>query len=204
MKFRSKGKSLPKVLAALMAFALLIVFAAVPASAETTYSPIGGSTTIVKNLVVENDANIPDIVFNYTITRGTAAPATESTIEILQSSETASIGTASFAHNDTTQAQHGTPSDSNETTKKYAQKEVTVTFPAGSFTKPGVYRYIIQESNEGKPGVTYDATDRYLDVYVVANQSCLYDKSWRKECRLYEYCHSVRLYLQQSDRRQPG
>ena len=166
-----KGRSLSKVLAITMVFVLTIAFAAFPVSAATTYTPIGGSTNITKNLVVENDANIPDIVFNYTITRGEAKAATASTIEILASDVTASIGTASFSNADTSSAQQGTPTDSTDTTKKYAQKEVAVTFPDGSFTKPGVYRYIIHESNGGKPGVTYDATARYLDVYVTANNN---------------------------------
>ncbi len=69
----------------LLAFALLIGTTAITASAETTYTPIGGSTTLVKNLVVDKDANIPDITFNYTIRRGTPKDATATTIEILES-----------------------------------------------------------------------------------------------------------------------
>ena len=38
----------------LLAFALLIGTTAITASAETTYTPIGGSTTLVKNLVVDD------------------------------------------------------------------------------------------------------------------------------------------------------
>ena len=41
----------------LLAFALLIGTTAITASAETTYEPIGGSTTLVKNLVVDKDAS---------------------------------------------------------------------------------------------------------------------------------------------------
>ena len=47
----------------LLAFALLFSTAIIPASAETTYTSIGGSTSFVKNLVVDSDANIPNIVF---------------------------------------------------------------------------------------------------------------------------------------------
>ena len=60
-----------KLMAVAMVFALIFAFAALPASAATTYTAIGGSTTFVKNLVVDEDANIPDITFAYTITRGT-------------------------------------------------------------------------------------------------------------------------------------
>lgn len=155
---------------------LVLAFAAVPALAETTYTPIGGSTTVTKNLVVDSDANIPDITFAFTINRGTAASATASTIEILSSDVTASIGNAAFTNADTSSAIPGLPSDADPTNptagKKYAQKTVTVTFPENSFTKPGVYRYVINETNASLPGVTYDTNaTRYLDVFVVADAS---------------------------------
>ena len=40
----------------LLAFALLIGTTAISASAEITYTPFSGSTTFVKNLVVDDDA----------------------------------------------------------------------------------------------------------------------------------------------------
>ena len=161
-----------KLMAVAMVFALIFAFAALPASAATTYTPIGGSTTFVKNLVVEEDANIPDITFAYTVTRGTAAAATASTVEILASDIGATIGNATFSNADTANTIAGLPTDAQGSTtagSKYAQKSVTVTFPANSFTKPGVYRYVINETDGGKPGVTYDTTPRYLDVFVVAD-----------------------------------
>lgn len=51
----------------LLAFALLISTTAISASAKTTYTPIGGSATFIKNLVVDSDANIPGITFDYQI-----------------------------------------------------------------------------------------------------------------------------------------
>ena len=165
---------LSRFLAWMVMFMTIAAFAA-PANAATTYTPIGGSTTITKNLVVASDANIPDITFAYTITRGTAVAATATTIEILASDVAATIGSASYSNADTAHTFAGLPADadpSNPTAGyKYAQKSVTVTFPDGSFTKPGVYRYVINETNGGKPGVSYDATPRYLDVFVVANDA---------------------------------
>ena len=161
----------------LLAFALLIGTTAITASAETTYTSIGGSTKFVKNLVVDEKANIPDITFSYTIRRGTAVPVTPSTIEILISEAGGGeIGQAEFTNADTTNAISGLPSDadpSNPTPgKKYAQKEVTITFPSASFKKPGVYRYEVTETNDSLPGVTYDADPiRYLDVFVVAGEN---------------------------------
>ena len=167
-------KRFTKIMAILMVTALIMSFAIISTSAATTYTPIGGSTTFVKNLVVDEDANIPDITFAYTITRGTPVAATSSTIEILASDVTASIGHAAFTNADTANAISGLPTDADPTNnptagKKYAQKNVTVTFPEGSFTKPGVYRYVISEVDGAKPGVTYDTSARYLDVFVVAD-----------------------------------
>ncbi len=143
--------------------------------AATNYTPIGGTTTIKKNLVVESDSNIPDINFGYTINSGTPVAASTSTIEILASDQSASIGTASFSNDDTSHTIPGVPTDADPSSptagKKYAQKSVTVSFPNNSFTKPGVYRYVIHEVDGAKPGVTYDDTARYLDVFVVANPS---------------------------------
>ena len=171
-------RKLSTALVMLLAFVLLLGTTAITASAETTYTPIGGSTTFVKNLVVDADTNIPDITFSYSMRRGTAVPATDSNIEILVS-ETGggTIGTAEFSNADTTNTIAGLPTDedhSNPTTgKKYVQKSVSITLPNTSFTKPGVYRYEITEKTDNPlPGVTYDPDSiRYLDVFVVADES---------------------------------
>jgi len=167
-------KSVSKLMALMLIIALVSSFAAFSASAETTYKPTGGSTKFVKNLVVDYYANIPDITFAYTITRGTAKDATETTLEIVES-ENGTIGNAVFTNADTSNTHVGLPSEANSTTKtttkKYAQKEITVTFPTTTFTKPGVYRFIINETNGNVPGVTYDTDPRYLDVFVVADSN---------------------------------
>ena len=171
-------RKLSTALVMLLAFVLLIGTTAITASAETTYQSIGGSTSFVKNLVVDADANIPDVTFSYSMRRGTAVQATDSNIEILVS-ETGggTIGTAEFSNADTTNTIAGLPTDadhSNPTTgKKYVQKSVSITLPNTSFTKPGVYRYEITEKTDNPlPGVTYDPDSiRYLDVFVVADES---------------------------------
>lgn len=172
-------RKLSTALVMLLAFVLLIGTTAITASAaETTYQSIGGSTSFVKNLVVDADANIPDITFSYSMRRGTAVPATDSNIEILVS-ETGggTIGTAEFSNADTTNTIAGLPTDADPThptaDKKYAQKAVSITLPNTSFTKPGVYRYeITEKTDDPLPGVTYDPDSiRYLDVFVVADES---------------------------------
>ena len=170
-------RKLSTALVMLLAFALLLGTTAITASAATTYQPIGGSTTLVKNLVVDDDANIPNITFSYTIRRGTPQDATATTIEILESPlGGGSIDTAVFSNADTASTINGLPTDadpSNPTAgRKYVQKSVSITFPVGTFTKPGVYRFVINETNNHLPGVTYDSNPtRYLDVFVVANDN---------------------------------
>ena len=173
-------RKLSTALAMLLAFVLLLGTTAITASAaETTYNPIGGSATLVKNLVVDSDANIPDITFSYTIRRDTPKDATATTIEILESPlGGGNIGTAVFSNADTANTIIGLPTDadpSNPTAgKKYVQKSVSITFPVGTFTKPGVYRFVINETNNALPGVTYDSNlTRYLDVFVVADNNVL-------------------------------
>ena len=160
----------------LLAFALLIGTTAITASAETTtYTPIGGSAAFIKNLVVDSDANIPSISFKYTSRRGTPQDATATTIEILAATTGGEVSDAVFSNDDTASAIPGVPTDdrSHPTPgKKYAQKSVTVNFPVGTFTKPGVYRFVISETNNNLPGVTYDSNPtRYLDVFVVADDN---------------------------------
>ena len=55
-----------------MVFALIFAFAAIPASAATTYTPLGvststanHSTTLKKYLVVDEDATIPNKTFDF-------------------------------------------------------------------------------------------------------------------------------------------
>ena len=170
-------RKLSTALVMLLAFVLLLGTTAITASAETAYQPIGGSTSFVKNLVVDADGNIPDVTFSYNIRRGTPVSATDDTIEILVSDTGGgTIGTAEFSNADTANTIAGLPTDADPTNptagKKYVQKTVSITLPDTSFTKPGVYRYEISEVDGNLPGVTYDsASTRYLDVFVVADSN---------------------------------
>jgi hypothetical protein len=123
---------------------------------------------------VDKDANIPDITFSYGISAGSASDPDTDEMEIMAGPTTGvTVGTAAFTSADTASATAGTPSAS-DTEHKYASKNVTVTFPANIFTKPGVYRYKITQNEPGTSGVTYDANEeRYPDVFVVDNAGTL-------------------------------
>ena len=61
-------KRFKKLMAILMATALIMSIAAISASAEDTYTPVNGTNTqFNKYLVVDSDTNIPAISFNFTV-----------------------------------------------------------------------------------------------------------------------------------------
>lgn len=166
---------LKRGLATAMALSLMMAFATFNAGA-VSYTATGGTTTIPVHLVVDDDANIPELEFSFTIVRCARVAPTSSTMEILYNENSgSSIGNATFTSNDTSTAQMGLPSDTTGTTttgKKYATKNVTITFPDGIFTKPGIYRYEIAQTANTTPGVVNDAVSpRYLDVFVVADNA---------------------------------
>ena len=142
-----------------------------PAMAETTaYTPVaGGTMTVKKYLVMKEDANVPNYTPEFTITKGTAAAATEDTPVIYAGISTPEITNPQFAASDTANATVQT-GDSIALTEgeKYITKEITLDFSGISFPEPGVYRYILTETAAADDSaVTNDANaSRTLDVYV--------------------------------------
>lgn len=167
-------KRFKKLMAILMATALIMSIAAISASAENTYTPVNGTNTqFNKYLVVDSDTNIPAISFNFTVAPGTAVAATSSTPAILAGVGTPSIATVTFTNGQATSTE--APSDLTLASgKKFAVQTATVDFSGVTFTEPGVYRYVITEQETtGAKAVTYDTQAqtagskvRYLDVYV--------------------------------------
>lgn len=169
-----------KILAIVMAFALVMSLAAVYAFA-VDYTPINGTTTAFnKNLVVDSTAQIPNVEFEFEIAAGTPVAASATTLEILAGPVTATAPTienAVFASGATTTA--GTPTDNTDATKKFATDEVIVDFTGVQFTAPGVYRYVITEKASNLSGITNDANaTRYLDVFVVSENDVLSVQSY--------------------------
>ena len=167
-------KRFTKIMAIIMATALLMSIAAISASAEDTYTPVNGeSTSFNKYLVVDSDTNIPAISFNFSVAPGTAVAATSTTPAVLAGVGTPTIATVTFTNGQATSTD--APSDLTLASgKKFAVQTATVDFSGVTFTEPGVYRYVITEQETaGAKAVTYDtqATTpgskvRYLDVYV--------------------------------------
>ena len=167
-------KRFTKIMAIIMATALIMSIAAISASAENTYTPVNGTNTqFNKYLVVDSDTNIPAISFNFTVAPGTAVAATSSTPAVLAGVGSPSIATVTFTNGEA--ASTTAPDDLNlASDKKFASKIATVDFSGVTFTEPGVYRYVITEQETtGAKAVSYDTQAqtagskvRYLDVYV--------------------------------------
>lgn len=165
------------------ALSAVMLLAATPALAAGDYSTtIGGTktTTFDKYLLMNKDANVPNVSFTYTVTAGTAATykIDGKTFEIL-----AGVDADKVTVTDQDAATAGSqlvfaPGDATSTDDnahvtgfkkdihKYATERATVDFSGVAFTEPGIYRYIITESGDNQ-GVTNDAhLSRVVDVYV--------------------------------------
>ena len=166
-------KRFKKLMAILMATALIMSIAAISASAAGYTAIPGTTTTFTKDVVVDADANIPHETFSFTIESGTAQAATASTVAVHAgpNPSAVSVGTASFTSNHTTTP--GTPADSTDTTKKYAEETVTINFSGVTFNEPGIYRYLLKETAGTTAGMTYDNRILSLDVYVIDNNGTL-------------------------------
>ncbi len=169
--------------------------AAMTADAANTYIPTaGGTTSFDKYLVMDENANVPNVSFEYTVTAGKAQTfsANDKTIavyagpspeKIAFSGEDISDETTAdskfeiaFAQGDTTVTQAAKTTDETNTDnvknldagEKYAKKTAKLDFSEVKFDEPGIYRYIITETQGDAQGITYDAdATRILDVYVV-------------------------------------
>lgn len=149
------------------------------AAADNNYTEVTGTnnaTTFEKYLVLDKNAEVPNVEFKFSIAPGEGKPATDSTVAILPGVGNPVIsndGKAVFALGDTT-ILAGSPEasaavqnlDANE---KYAVKSLSIDFSGVTFTEPGIYRYIITEdTTDPIQGIIYDSdSTRVLDVYVV-------------------------------------
>lgn len=181
-----KTKTSFKKGAALMA-ALIVtgaVTAPVFAAEGVKYTELtGGKVAVEKYLIMDEEASVPNVTFKYSIAPGAAQDSDGSTTSQVHAGEAgATIGTAVFAEGDQTfteakalpntlGTQHVADAKDNVTLdagQKYARHDVTVDFSHVTFTEPGVYRYIINETASNSSLGIVDDTDnsRVMDVYV--------------------------------------
>lgn len=162
-----------KLMAVAMVFALIFAFAALPASAENTYTPVaGGTTSFNKYLIIEDGADVPNKTFTYTIAPGTAISAANGKMAVLAGitdTNAPTVGSAVFANTDTIKTDTD-GSITNTIGAKYAEKtSIPVNFTGVSFPEPGVYRYTLREVDQNAPYSIVSQQALTLDVYVTDN-----------------------------------
>ena len=100
-------------------------------------------------------ASVPNVTYTYTIAAGNAIGATANSPEVKAGVGSPTISSVTYTKGDTI-------------TQNEVSKNVTITFPDGTFTAPGIYRYVITESANTNTDIDdVDGNTRYLDVYVV-------------------------------------
>lgn len=153
-----------------IAAAMLMVFtvfaAAVPAQAANVAAP-QSTFNFTKYLVMPTEANVPNATFTFAIKPGKAANASGSAPAIMAGVGDPTVSSAAFT---TGHGVHTTVQAGDNITlgagEKYAKTSVTVTFPADTFTAPGIYRYELTENQTDVQGVTSSSATIYLYVTV--------------------------------------
>lgn len=177
-----KKRTIAKTGATMLTMAMLLngtpVFAA-----GTNYGPqIDGIKTTMfdKYLVMDQQANVPNVSFTYGVTAGAAKAydVAGKKVQILAGVDAdkvimAGVGTDAAANTIKYAPGDAVAQDANalvknydSATEKYAKKTATLDFSACNFTEPGIYRYIITESGTNQAVTNDEDATRVVDVYV--------------------------------------
>lgn len=162
------GKRLLTAAASLVMLATCAV-TAMPVHAANT--PVtGGTMTFNKYLVMDEDENVPNVTFEFSIAAGDAVVGGDGQVAVNAGVGAPTVNTAVFSPADTASAKNGLPSDtagSVTSGKKYVEKTVTVNFSGVTFNAPGIYHYTITEKPSTASGISNDASNiRELYAYV--------------------------------------
>lgn len=169
-------KKLMKTLSALLVTAVATAALVVPVSADTKYAAItGNKVTFYKTLIVDKDAAIPNLVFTFKTTAGTAAKENQPNnpnLSVLAGTGSIADATVTFAPDSPVD---GTNAHSVAADYKTVTLPVQVDLTTASYDEPGVYRYYITEQDDNtkvvydvdnRPAATAGNRVRTLDVYV--------------------------------------
>ena len=175
-------KNLKKLFTLLIALCML--FAGAVSVAADNYSPIpGGDTQLKKYLVVNEDAEIPEAEFEFTVTAGASAEATADTVkvwaglhpELVKVNGTAESGVVNFVVGEEATSALAVEALGSEKAegKKAAVKTIALDFSGVEFAEPGVYRYLVTETDPVDPIKAVDSKVTTVDVYVEDNNGVL-------------------------------
>lgn len=177
-----KRKRLASVLgASALTFGTMLA-PAMPVFAATSYTGVSGSSvSIQKYLVMDSNAAVPNVTFNFSIVgEGKDDLNVYSGADTSKVTGSPVIGTATFTNESTKyssvqnlestgiQAVEGKKDPVTlEAGQSYARANVSVNFSGVTFKEPGIYGYKITENADNTGTITNDAkTARYMYVYV--------------------------------------
>ncbi|MDD6106158.1 MAG: QVPTGV class sortase B protein-sorting domain-containing protein [Ruminococcus sp.] len=176
-----KKRTIAKTGATMLTMAMLLNGTTVLAAGSNYGPQIGGTktTTIDKYLVMDQQANVPNVSFTYKVTAGKAKAydADKKNVQILAGVDadkvtmagvgTDAANTIKYAPGDATvQDVNALVKNYDKATEKYAKKTATLDFSKCNFTEPGIYRYIITESGTNQAVTNDEDATRVVDVYV--------------------------------------
>ena len=162
--------------AAALALSLALVMLSGIFAFAASYTPVKGDAAhgFKQFLIIDKSARIPKIEFTYSITAGSAVPASAGKMAVLAGVGSPTAGKAVFAEGEEVSdtAVEGVTLGADQC---FAQKTVTFDFTGVSFPEPGIYRYIVTMTSSGQQAVKYDIQKgpsaeekkRVLDVYVI-------------------------------------
>lgn len=166
----------------------------ITSAAGFVYQPVNGSVVYVENyLVMDSAATVPNVTFNLAIEAGSSQGASGTNSEVFSGNDssvvsgTPAAGSAVFTKTLSTYTEPqaiestGTQAKSGkvdpvvlQSGQKYARAKASLDFSSVQFKEPGIYRWVVTESNtvsvspsNAKTGIVTD-TDRtrVIDVYV--------------------------------------
>lgn len=152
-------KNLGRIATAFVATAMLASLTAVPASATSYDASTGIAFNKTINMTNASGATVPTATYEYNIEPGTYVAAGENTPEIKAGPSGATI----------TEKLSFDANTSIDTDTKKATQSVKVDLSKVTFEDPGIYRYVITETDPtGVAGLETSKDDDtlYLDVYV--------------------------------------
>lgn len=188
MTIKSVKQFACKALAMVGVLAIVGTTGIMPVMAAETVN--GTSATFNKYLVMKEQANVPEVTFEFGIEAISLPEGTTGDTLVAETRDTngAIVTPRVYATGDieglptVTESVTFLPGDATYDTVqegdtvvleegyKYAKKEITLDFSAVTYTKPGIFRYKLTEKDTTNDGVTNDDNlVRYCDVYVNQN-----------------------------------
>ena len=171
-----------------MAMSLLLVVGTVGVSAANYEAIPGTDTELTKYLVVNEDAEIPEASFEFTVSAGQAKEATETTVkvwaginpELVKVNGELETGTVEFVVGEEATSADAVNAlgQTKAEGKKAAKKTIALDFSGVQFTEPGVYRYLVTETEPESPIKAVDSRITTVDVYVEDNNGVLEVKEY--------------------------